>query len=274
MFAGRTIFVLFVAVLFAIGAVLIARRWVESIESGSAQKPVQYAKVAVAAMDIPQWQAVEAGKVKQVDWPKDAVTADMATEPAQAIGKVAVENIYSGEPLNMRRILDPKDGGVFSLRIPENKRAFTVRVDDVSGVGGFLLPDSRVDVLATKKQQQGLGAGEEAHTETVAQNIKVLAIDQETAKDKNRPVIVRSVTLEMTPQEAETVFKAVDEGSIRIALRNPTDTNRVATPEPATQAQLPPPQAPKKTAPARNAYTIIRGLYPSRGSCDNSECNE
>jgi pilus assembly protein CpaB len=234
---------------------------------------VQYAKVTVAAMDIPQWQEVETAKLKEIDWPKDAVTADMITETAQAAGKVAVENIYAGEPLNLRRVLDPKQGGVFSLRIPESKRAFTVRVDDVSGVGGFLLPDSRVDVLASRKN---LVTGEVARTETIVQNIKVLAIDQEMAKDRSKPIVVRSVTLEMTPKEAEAVFRAVDGGTIQFALRNPTDATVFGKPDIPSQASAPPPQTQVLTepAPARNAFTIIRGMNPSRGSCDSLGCLE
>jgi pilus assembly protein CpaB len=275
MFGGRTLFALLLAVLFAVGAVLIARRWVESMEVSSAKVPVQYAKVIVAAMDIPQWQEVESEKLKEVDWPKDAVTADMLADKNQAAGKVAVENIYAGEPISLRRVLDPKDGGVFSLRIPENKRAFTVRVNDVTGVAGFLLPDSRVDVLASKKS---LGTTDEAKAETIVQNVKVLAVDQEASREKNKPIVVRSVTLEMTSREAEAVFKAADEGTVQFALRNPTDASVVKKPETSVSgnppmAQAAPPKV-QQTGPARNSFTIIRGLNPSRGSCGSSECVE
>ena len=273
MFAGRTLFILLVALLFAFGAVFIAQRWVESVESGPARQQTQYAKVAVAAMDIPQWQELQAAKLKEIDWPKDALTADMLTSADQAAGKVAVENIYAGEPLNARRVLDPKLGSVFSLRIPENKRAFTVRVNDVSGVGGFLLPDSHVDVLAAIKKH---GAAQDSKAETIVHNVKVLAVDQEAAKDKNKPIVVRSVTLEMTPQEAEAVFKAADEGSVQFALRNPTDAKTAAKPEPLAHANPPPQARPAKAAaaPPRNTYTVIRGMRPSTGSCGSLECAE
>jgi pilus assembly protein CpaB len=135
-------------------------------------------------------------------------------------------------------------------------RAVTVRVDDVVGVAGFLLPGNHVDVIAARK------VNERATTETVLMNINVLAVDQTTSQDKNEPVVVRAVTLEMTPQEAEVLMKAREEGRIQLTLRNPADDMRpqlVATPEPAPAIA---PQKPVRRAaprPAEPNVTIIRG---------------
>ncbi|MFZ2405486.1 MAG: Flp pilus assembly protein CpaB, partial [Methylobacter sp.] len=133
----RTLMLFFMALALAVVAVLIARRWVESMGSGDIQQ-VQYGKVIVASMDIPQWKKVGESDVTEKDWPKETITKDMFTEKSQVIGKVAINNVFTDEPLNSRRVVDPKGGNIFSLGFPENKRAFTVRVNDVSGVGGFL----------------------------------------------------------------------------------------------------------------------------------------
>jgi pilus assembly protein CpaB len=129
----------------------------------------------------------------------------------------------------------------------------TVRVDDVVGVAGFLLPGNRVDVVAARK------VNDRATTETILMNINVLAVDQTSTQDKNAPVVVRAVTLEMTPQEAEILVRAREEGRIQLTLRNPADEFRpqlVATPEPP-----PPPVVKRRPAPrpAAPTVTIIRG---------------
>ena len=272
MLNSRTIMLFFVALILAVVAVLIAQRWVESMGSGSVQQ-VQYSPVIVAAMDIPQWKTVGASDVTEKNWPKDTVTKDMFTEKSQVIGKVAINNVFTDEPLNARRVVDPKGGNIFSLGFPENMRAFTVRVNDVSGVGGFLLPDNHVDVLASRKLS---GMNEEVRTETIVQDIKVLAVDQESTSEKNKPIVVRSVTLEMTPQQAEAVFRAQEQGSIQLALRNPTDTTLLEKPETTVHVIAPSPRMPRAAAPRARGrtFTVIRGMSPSKIQCKGYICSE
>ncbi len=264
MLNGRTLMLFFMALALAVVAVLIAQRWVESI--GNVDIPqVQYSKVIVASMDIPQWKQVSESDVTEKNWPSDTVTKDMFTEKAQVIGKVAINNVFTDEPLNTRRVVDPKGGNIFSLGFPENKRAFTVRVNDVSGVGGFLLPDNHVDVLASRKRP---GANEEVRAETLVQDIKVLAVDQESTGDTNKPIVVRSVTLEMTPQQAEEVFKAQEQGSIQLALRNPTD--RTLLEKPATVSRV----AVRPASRSSKTFTVIRGISQSKIQCKGYICSE
>lgn len=111
---------------------------------------MEYTPVIVATMDIPQWHTLEESDLSVKNWPKDAVAKGMFTEKSQVRDKVAIVKIFKDEPLNANRVVDRKGGSVFSLGFPENKRAFTVRVNDVSGVGGFLLPDDHVDILGSK----------------------------------------------------------------------------------------------------------------------------
>jgi pilus assembly protein CpaB len=144
-----------------------------------------------------------------------------------------------------------KEGeSALAANVAKDKRAVTVRVDDVVGVAGFLLPGNRVDVVATRKDD---------HTgvitaETLLSNIKVLAVDQTAAANSNEPVVVRAVTLEVTPEEAETLLKGKAAGSIQLALRNPLDDSdarrkvepvKLASPRPAPHSDP--------------AITVIRG---------------
>jgi pilus assembly protein CpaB len=269
MLNGRTLTLFFMALALAVVAVLIAQRWVESLGSDDTQQ-VQYSKVIVASMDIPQWKQVGETDVTEKDWPKDTVTKDMFTEKSQVVGKVAINNVFTDEPLNSRRIVDAKGGNIFSLGFPENKRAFTVRVNDVSGVGGFLLPDNHVDVLAAQKLP---GASQEVRTETIVQDVKVLAVDQESAAgDKNKPIVVRSVTLEMTPQQAEAVFKGQEQGSIQLALRNPTD--KAVLDQAETIAYVATPPLPRAHKPQGKTFTVIRGMTQSKIECKGYVCSE
>ena len=270
MFNNRTLMLFFIALILAIVAVLIAQRWVESLGSGS-QPQVQYSPVIVASIDIPQWKTVSESDLTEKNWPKDEVTKDMFTQKSQVVGKVAINNVFIEEALNARRVVDPKGGSVFSLGFSENKRAFTVRVNDVSGVGGFLLRDNRVDVLASWKLS---GINDEVRTDTITQDIRVLAVDQESTSDKLKPVVVRSVTLEMTPQQAEVVFKAQQQGSIQLALRNPNDNTPIAKPEPIARVVVTPPSPPKAATPAGKTFIVIRGLNPSKVLCKGYICSE
>lgn len=274
MLTGRTLLLFLFALAQAIAAVLIAEHWVatKSVENTSTA-PVQqtpYKKVVVAAREIAQWKKLDASYLKEAEWPEDAVTSEMFTEISQVVGRVAVDTIYTGEALNTHRVLESKGGSVFSLRITENKRALTIRVNDVSGVGGFLRPGNRVDILSSTSKIPGLSS-EEVRAETVVRNIKILAIDQESGNEESKPEIVRSVTLEMTPQEAESVLKADEGGTIRLALRNPSDD--IQPQKPVTgmlgEAVIPPPQE-----TAERTYTIIRGTDQRKGKCDNYTCTE
>jgi pilus assembly protein CpaB len=150
--------------------------------------------------------------------------------------------------------------------VAKNMRAVTVRVDDVIGVAGFLLPGNRVDVLASRREQN-----RRATAETILREIKVLAVDQTAATEKNEPVIVRAVTLEVKPEDAETLFRAREEGSIQLTLRNPLDEEIeeepiVAEEKPEEPAPAPVAPAPRRVAPAPTRsfpVTIIRGTSVS-----------
>ena len=100
--------------------------------------------------------------------------------------------------------------GVFASLITPEKRAVTIRVNDVVGVAGFLLPGNFVDVISSVDS-----GNRQVKTTTVLENIKVLAVDQTARTDDNKPVIVRAVTLEVTPKEAEKLMTETNRGSIR-----------------------------------------------------------
>jgi pilus assembly protein CpaB len=164
-----------------------------------------------------------------------------------------MQPIVAGEILMQGRFVDYDDGSTLAALVGKNMRAVTVRVDDVIGVAGFLLPGNKVDVLASRREQN-----RRASAETILRDVKVLAVDQTAATEKNEPVIVRAVTLEVSPDQAETLVKAREEGSIQLTLRNPLEEEVVvveAEPEPVAPAPR------RVVAPRSRTFdvTVIRG---------------
>jgi pilus assembly protein CpaB len=201
---------------------------------------------------------IEGRHVKVITVPTGTPLGNNFSKVAEIEGLVAMQKVLSGEVLLKERFTKAGTGSTLAALIKPDMRAVTVRVDDVVGVGGFLLPGNHVDVVAARK------VNDRATTETVLMDINVLAVDQTSNQDKNEPVVVRAVTLEMTPQQAEILVRAREEGRIQLTLRNPADDMRpqlVAAPEP--QPAVPTiksvPRAPARAkAPS---VTIIRGTH-------------
>ena len=141
-------------------------------------------------------------------------------------------------------------GSTLAALVNKDMRAVTIRVDDVVGVAGFLLPGNMVDVLASRKRPN-----KRAVTETILRNIKVLAVDQTASAEDNEPVIVRAVTLEMLPKQAEILFRARIEGKIQLTLRNPLEPDYVPPPAKKRVAR----KAPTRRAAPPTEVIIIRG---------------
>jgi len=247
----------------ALGAAWIARNWVQARLNAGGPAPDATMQVMVAAMEIPFGTKVEARHIKTITLPRNAQIGSHYDKPEDVIGLVAIQKVISGEILIRDRFADRQQGSTLAAIVKPDMRAVTVRVDDVVGVAGFLLPGNHVDVVEARM----IGTTQRAEAETVLRDINVLAVDQTAAQDKDQPVVVRAVTLEMTPHQAEIIVKAREEGKIQLTLRNPTeepdstpDVVQVAQPAPAA----PPRVIVKKVRieaprPAGNAITIIRG---------------
>jgi pilus assembly protein CpaB len=229
-----------------------ANEWVQgrlSEDGGDAD----VARVVAAALSIPYGTKIEARHVRLIDLPPDGVPDAAVMRLENAVGKVATIDIERGELLLASRLADHTGGSTLAALVKESMRAITVRVDDVVGVAGFLLPGNYVDVVASRLDRQT----RRATTETVLRNLKVLAVDQTASTDGNEPVIVRAVTLEVTPAESEVLIKAKEEGTIQLTLRNPNEVYVAEAPEPKKAAPVPAPR--RVFAPTSTEVQIIRG---------------
>src|SRR3546814_13095107 len=154
--------------------------------------------------------------------PKGTVPDDSFAATEDVVGKIAPFGMLRGDVLRGARLAEHLGGSTLASLIATDKRAVSVRVDDVVGVGGFLLPGNRVDVLATRRQ----GNGDEAEARPLLEDLRVLAVDQTARTDKTKPVVVRAVPLEMSSAEAEEQDTAMNEGRLHLARRHPLDKQK------------------------------------------------
>jgi pilus assembly protein CpaB len=187
--------------------------------------PVSTGQVTVATADISPGIALAAGSVKIVSWPRELIPPQAASALQQVEGRVAVMPISVGEPVLFSKLAPVGTAAGLSSLLDENKRAVAVRVDDVSGVSGFLHPRDKVDVLLDMKMQ-GVS---DSFSKTILQNITVMTIGQTWEQKENKPVVVNAVTLEVTPEQAEILNLASTEGKIRLSLRSRRNETVVET---------------------------------------------
>ncbi|MEZ8305350.1 Flp pilus assembly protein CpaB [Vibrio splendidus] len=217
------VFLLFLlSVVFGLAAVFFAKQWMDNqVQPTIEVEQVERHPVVVASQEIEAGTIIEeqylTTKLMEVDW----INENNYSDKTELLGKVVANTIYAGEVLHKLRFTVPGEGSTLAALIPENKRAVTIRVDDVIGVAGFLLPGNKVDILNTVSYGKNSAA-----TQTVLKDIKVLAVDQTAKTKENSPIIVRAVTLEMTPKEAEKLLTAKSKGSIQLTLRNPHEVEK------------------------------------------------
>lgn len=217
------VFLLFLlSVVFGLAAVFFAKQWMEDqVQPTVEVEIVERHPVVVASQEIEAGTIIEeqflATKLMEVDW----INENNFSDASELVGKVVANTIYAGEVLHKMRFTIPGEGSTLAALIPENKRAVTIRVDDVIGVAGFLLPGNKVDILSTVSYSKNSAA-----TRTVLKDIKVLAVDQTAKTNENSPIIVRAVTLEVSPKDAEKLLTAKSKGSIQLTLRNPHEVEK------------------------------------------------
>jgi pilus assembly protein CpaB len=147
----RSTSLILVAALLAGGAAWIANKWALNRNQVELGLSANESSVVVASMDIPYGQTVEEQHVKLIRISKKAVPDGAFNHTEDIVGKVANENAMRGDILRASRFVEHFEGSTLASLIAKEKRAITVRVNDVIGVGGFLLPGNRVDVRSTKK---------------------------------------------------------------------------------------------------------------------------
>lgn len=193
-----------------------------------------YAKVAVAAQTIPARTLIQEQMLKYVELPVEYITAGAVVDTKDAVGKLARGDIYPDEQILHSKLVarDDPDAGLAG-KVNTGRRAVTVAVNPVSALAGMVRPGDRVDVITTFNTE---GNPTQSLTSTIIHNVPVLAVDANTATGNPRDEAPATVTLQVTPTQAQELVLATERGSIRLTLRSPDDSQ--ATPIPSARMNL------------------------------------
>ena len=206
---------LIVAVAFGGLAVFVVRGVLLGAASGTATR-----SVVVAAGPIAIGSPLTAENLREVAWPAAETLAGSFSSVNEVVRdgrRLALVRLSPSEPILAAKVTAPNQRATLSTQIDEGMRAVTVRVDEVRGVAGFVLPGDRVDVILTRGEDGGVGAS--AYADMLLQSAKVLAVDQLANDRQDRPAVARAVTLELTLLDAQKVVLAQGIGRLSLVLR-------------------------------------------------------
>lgn len=230
----RTVLLLTVAVASAGVTTAGANRWLEVQKDRAVPSSVPVvvknptARVLVAATDLPAGQILRAEHLVWTDWPAEGVKDDFVREVAEGEGPerggfdgaVVRSSLLAGEPVTERRVVKPGDRGFLAAMLTPGHRAVSVDVDAATGIAGLVFPGDRVDVVLTHViSQEDKGARRRA-SETVLQDIRVLALDQRVDDQSGKAVVAKTATLEVTAKQVEVVTVAAQLGRLSLSLRS------------------------------------------------------
>ncbi|MGH9329606.1 MAG: Flp pilus assembly protein CpaB, partial [Vicinamibacterales bacterium] len=222
--------------------------------------------VVVAAADLALGSELKSDDLRVVQFPKGQVPEGTFARPEEILGRGLIVSVVRNEPILGAKLASKEAGAGLPPIIPTGMRAVSVRVNEVIGVAGYVLPGTRVDVLATGSPSR---TNAETITKVVLQNIQVLTAGTRIERDdkEGKPVQVTVVTMAVTPEQAERLALASTEGKIQLALRNPLDTSTPETPGMRTALLLGAARAPvrmvKKTQKPGQAPVFVSEPAPT-----------
>ena len=213
--------ILLLAIAFGLAAALGTYKYITNLRENY-RVDGNFAQIAVAVQKIPSKTQITAQMIEFKDIPGKYVSPGAIMDTKDAVGKLAVTDIYPGEQLLQNKLTGKNSPvGNLALKVKTGQRAVTVAVNDVSALAGLVSPGDRVDVLTTLDVQN------ESVTTTLFENIEVLAINQETDNtvNNNKTAKPQTATLLVTPEQAQSLVLATERGTIRLTLRTPSDNN-------------------------------------------------
>ena len=228
-----TIVMIAFAVMFGLLAVFVAQTWLnsaaeqrmKSLEAN--RKPVSTRTIVVATKPLRFGNEVTRDHLREVAWPEASLPAGSFAKVDEILtgGKrVALAAVEPNEPMLASKMTGPGQRATLSAMIRDGLKAVTIRVNDVDGVGGFVLPGDHVDVSLTRQFDKA-----SATSEVVLQNVRVLAIDQMADERLEKPAVVKAVTLEVDPVGGQKLSLAASVGSLSLMLRKAGEANNQYT---------------------------------------------
>ncbi len=251
---GKTGLILLMAILCGVGAMYGAQKMLAKREA-----PPEMTQVVVASRDLKVEEVLKEDMLQVVSIPKSQAPAGAFGSPTEVVGRWIQIKMLAGEPIIAPK-LAPKElpPGIIG-RIPPNMRALAVEVNEQTGVSGFVLPDHRVDIVQGRNEGSGNGMG----AVTILQNVQVLAVGQVTTRPEDKSLLVRTVTLAVTPEQAETLVEARSRGPLSLSLRGLNDTAIVEKkPEPKPEPEPEPEPEPLPTPAPAPAPVVVQAPAP------------
>jgi pilus assembly protein CpaB len=228
----RTLILALVALSIAGATALFARHWLESqravvVATAPAPTPtVESTEVLVAKESIPAGTFVKRDHLRWQPWPDNGVAESYAVkgkaDMADFVGAVVRQGITAGEPITSFRVVRPGDRGFLAAVLKPGTRAVSVSVSPETGISGLVFPGDRVDLILAQgfREINAEQAPMRRASETVLTDIRVIAIDQKTNDQNEKAAVVKTVTLEVTPKQAERVAVAAELGKLSLSLRS------------------------------------------------------
>jgi pilus assembly protein CpaB len=220
----QTLIALSIAVVLGLAAVFLANNFLSKKQQQAYQGATT--KVAVASETLAYGSDITPDKVRFVDYPNTSIPPGAFTDGKQLLpaGKkrIALMPIAVNEPILNGKISGIGQGASIAALLPEGMRAAAVRINDVSGVAGFVQPNDSVDVLITRQLPNE--ANSQA-TDVLLQNVRVIAIDQQAKNADGTPKVAKTATLEVNPVDAQKLALAQEVGTLSLVLRKPGEQN-------------------------------------------------
>jgi pilus assembly protein CpaB len=196
------------------------------LQAAKAKNKVQMQPVVVALQDISEGKSIEPTSVTVAQWPAGTVPAGAFASIDSVVSRVTRIDVFKGEVIVPGRLAPNGTGPGLQVKITPGKRAIAVRIDDVAGISGMIQPNSRVDVMVTIKDDKS----NQQVSKLFMSNMRVLAVGTiNQVSTDNRPISAPTVTLEVTPIEAERLAIAQGEGRIQLVLRGYGDPDSIKT---------------------------------------------
>ena len=254
-----TIVMIAFAGLFGLLAVFLAQTWLNNqtelrmrnLEAQRKSAPAH--TIVVANKPLRFGDEVNARALREVSWPDDALPAGAFAKIAELTSgkRIVLAPIDANEAVLAAKITGPGQRATLSAMLAEGMKAVTIRVNDVEGVAGFVLPGDHVDVVVSRPGDQNV-----AMSDVVLQNARVLAVDQMADQRADKPSVVKAVTLEVNVTDGEKLALASLVGTLSLMLRKAGELDEAASRR-VTLADL------GRTIPARNSHFITIGVTRS-----------
>jgi pilus assembly protein CpaB len=265
-----SIIILFIAIVMGGAAAFLARTYLQSHTAPQAE----IGTIVVASAPLAFGTRITEDKLTEIPWAASTLPQGAFATKRELLKdgrRVVLTQLERNEPVLRTKITAPGERGSLSSLLEEGKRAVTVRVDDIRGVGGFILPGDRVDVALIRTE--GMTSGQ-SYSDVILQQVKVLAVDQLVGERAEQPTVAKAVTLEVSAEEAQKVLLAMNIGRLSLVLRQPgmgvageqtrriteRDLSKLGEPVAPAPAPAAAPAAPVATPSDTATVAIVRGL--------------